>query len=477
MKSMNMKLLTLVSLLTINFYKITGQSIDSKESSNGHSISEENNVSNPCITEFEYAELENRLQHNMQILSIPPKQGLRVESNVTPLGWPLRAAAGLSDCSYYHISAYVDQNTAASQIQDFNCGSNTYDGHKGTDISIWPFNFYKMDNDLVEVIAAASGTIIDKHDGEYDRNCSASTVTANYMLVQHADGSHALYWHMKNGSLSTKSIGQSIAEGEYIGIVGSSGSSSGPHLHFEVWSGATVSTRIDPYSGTCNSLNAVSWWNTQKSYLETGVLKASVHTTDAVFPACPATETSNESNSFQIPFQGPGLAPGYAKFYIFLRSEVTGLTADMTIKNPNGSTHSSWSYTSAMDYKVRAWAWSKLLPTDPGNYTFNCTYNGETCSSTFSIVSAIGIDGPENPNALKAYFHPASNKIILNLEEGSLQEIELYNVLGARVLNQNVHGKHSEVNQNLEMGIYFYKVKDQHQMIYTGRLFIRKRSQ
>jgi len=40
--------------------------------------------------------------------------------------------------------------------------SNTYDGHHGTDIAIWPYSFYKMDNNQIEVIAAAAGTITQK---------------------------------------------------------------------------------------------------------------------------------------------------------------------------------------------------------------------------------------------------------------------------------------------------------------------------
>ena len=50
------------------------------------------------------------------------------------LEWPLRASVGFTDCGYYAISAHVDQNTTAGVYSDYNCGSITYDGHKGTDI-------------------------------------------------------------------------------------------------------------------------------------------------------------------------------------------------------------------------------------------------------------------------------------------------------------------------------------------------------
>ncbi len=141
--------------------------------------------------------------------------------------------------------------------------------------------------------------------------------TANSIIIQHADGTYALYWHMKNGSVTSKTVGQTVEVGEYLGVVGSSGSSSGPHLHFEIRTSAASNSYKDPFSGTCNLLNATSWWASQKAHTNPAIFKVSVNTTDLVAPGCPTTETPNESDSFTIPFQGAGLAPGYAKFYIF----------------------------------------------------------------------------------------------------------------------------------------------------------------
>ena len=202
----------------------------------------------------------------------------------------------------------------------------------------------------MEVIAAAAGTIIDKADGNFDRNCSSNSMTANYVIVQHDDGSYALYWHMKSGSITTKAIGQTVLTGEYLGVVGSSGSSSGPHLHFEVWTGSTSATYKDPFSGTCNTLNANSWWQTQKPYTEPAVIKASVHTTDAIIPACDTTETPNESTTYQLPFQGQGLPAGMAKFYIFLRDAVAGTVVNLSILNPGGTTFNSWTFNCNNNY-------------------------------------------------------------------------------------------------------------------------------
>lgn len=422
----------------------------------------ENNSMNPCVTEACYEIIENRCKENLKHL----KTVQSIHSGIVSLEWPLRAADSLTDCSFYRVSAYVDQNTASGSFQDFNCGMNTYDGHRGTDISTWPYNYLKMDHKLVEVIAAAPGMIIDKHDGEFDKNCATNTMMPNYVVVQHADGSRALYLHMKKNSLTAKAIGESLITGEFIGIVGSSGNSSGPHLHFEVWAGATVASRIDPFKGSCNTLNAASWWTNQKIYKETAIVKVSTNTTDIVIPSCPATEIPNESNVFQIPFQGPGLPAGFAKFYIFLRDEISGLIADISILNPDGTVFTNWTYTSAADSKTRIQGWSKKLPTNPGKYTFKAIYNGITCVSQFEITLPVQTKTEKENSDFMIYQNPFSNFLKLQLNEFAQP-------INYQIINQNgelISGSIWPKGQNeiildlfdLQAGAYFLKLNGKH---------------
>ncbi len=353
----------------------------------GEYIFEQNDAAHPCISALEYQRIEAEIANNNRLLGI--NNGASQNRIMTTLlNWPIKAAAGFTDCGFHFIGAFVDQDTTASNIKDFNCETNTYDGHRGTDIAIFPYGFYKMDNNQIEVVAAAAGTIIARSDGNFDRNCSSNNLTANYIIIQHTDGSEALYWHMKKNSVTAKTVGQTVAVGEYLGVVGSSGSSSGPHLHFEVWSGNTNATRKDPYSGACNTLNASTWWASQKPHTDPSIVKVSTNTTDLVLASCPTTDTPNESTSFTIPFQGAGLSPGYAKFYIFLREIPAGASIDLKILNPNNSTFNSWTYNVNTFYKTSYWGWSKLLPTIAGTYKFQATYNGITCSQNFDIITA-----------------------------------------------------------------------------------------
>ena len=53
----------------------------------------------------------------------------------------------------------------------------------------------------------------------------------NYIIIDHGNGIASLYAHMSGFNAS---IGQEVSQGSIIGFVGSTGSSTGPHLHFEI---------------------------------------------------------------------------------------------------------------------------------------------------------------------------------------------------------------------------------------------------
>jgi murein DD-endopeptidase MepM/ murein hydrolase activator NlpD len=73
-----------------------------------------------------------------------------------------------------------------------------------------------------EVYASANGKVVL---AEYNRSFG------NYIIVEHKDGTSSLYAHLE--SIAT-SKGRAVKKGDLIGHTGSTGRSSGPHLHYEV---------------------------------------------------------------------------------------------------------------------------------------------------------------------------------------------------------------------------------------------------
>ena len=86
--------------------------------------------------------------------------------------------------------------------------------HSGTDIAM-PTG--------TTIMAAAPGTIVKS--GMYNSY-------GNYVVVDHGGGVMTGYAHMSRRSVS---VGQSVSAGQKLGEVGSTGNSSGPHLHFQVF--------------------------------------------------------------------------------------------------------------------------------------------------------------------------------------------------------------------------------------------------
>lgn len=86
-----------------------------------------------------------------------------------------------------------------------------------------------------EIFAARSGVIVKvKEDGNRGGWNKKYRPDGNLIIVQHADGSRAGYWHLQqNGALV--SLGDSVLQGQLIGLSGKTGYTLFPHLHFLVW--------------------------------------------------------------------------------------------------------------------------------------------------------------------------------------------------------------------------------------------------
>lgn len=105
--------------------------------------------------------------------------------------------------------------------------------HRGIDIILSDY----------DIPAVQAGTVVEN---------AYNSLRGYYITIQHADGTKTRYQHMKRASpLWT---GSAVSEGQIIGVMGSSGKSSGDHLHFEVMgSDGNYLNPIDYLSGGTSS--------------------------------------------------------------------------------------------------------------------------------------------------------------------------------------------------------------------------------
>lgn len=96
--------------------------------------------------------------------------------------------------------------------------------HKGIDIAA---------SSGSKVVAAASGEVVI---------ATYSASAGNYVMINHGDGVYTVYMHMASLNVSE---GQEVSQGTSIGTVGSTGYSTGPHLHFGVRENGSY---VDPQS-------------------------------------------------------------------------------------------------------------------------------------------------------------------------------------------------------------------------------------
>lgn len=115
-------------------------------------------------------------------------------------------------------------------------------GVKGTSNFVWPTSgtitqsptWYHMALDIANnaapaILASDTGTVIYSGCLSWGYGC--------HMIIDHGNGYQTLYAHM---SRITAQAGETVTQGQQIGTMGSTGRSTGTHLHFEIRSGGTL---------------------------------------------------------------------------------------------------------------------------------------------------------------------------------------------------------------------------------------------
>lgn len=149
-----------------------------------------------------------------------------------------------------YLLNYFDHDDT-SGLRDYKCGQQTYDNHKGID---WSVSRYQP------IKAVAPGRIYYSEDGWPDGYWGSSDGLGrlgNQVRINHGERVYLYYGHMQAGSPSPSGI--DVVCGQQVGQIGSSGWSSGPHLHLHFKLDDVTNT--DPFAGPCSPTNPSYWVN------------------------------------------------------------------------------------------------------------------------------------------------------------------------------------------------------------------------
>lgn len=346
---------------------------------------------------IERLRIQQQLQQSLASAAVRAAiaQQQKAAGDLVLLQWPLRSNR-MDRPAYHGVSNFVDHDPAfPSKVRDYVCGARTYDNaggynHQGTDYFIWPFPWRKMDDGEVAIVAAAAGVVVERSDGYADRSCAMSGAPWNAVYVRHADGSVAWYGHMKRGSVAALQPGDTIAAGDYLGLVGSSGSSTGPHLHFELQDAA--GRVIDPRHGQCNA--APDRWLQFQPYEDPVIVQLSLHSAAPVYVNCGMADGAPVS---ETTFETGVIAPG-SSFHAFAayRDHRNGDISQFSVLRPDGSVFARWDFDLASAglqrpfYSATSWHWSQQLPADAprGYWSLRAEFHGRSYLSEFFVGDA-----------------------------------------------------------------------------------------
>lgn len=179
--------------------------------------------------------------------ALPPTSPPDPLAEAPRLMLPLECELGLT-CDFQNL---VDHDPGPG-TRDFMCSSQTYDGHRGTDIRVPDLVAMKAG---VTVRAAAAGRVLRTRNTMADNDLAPlpdgpgdaeGRDCGNGVLLDHGSGWQTQYCHMARGSVQV-APGDVLPAGAPMGLVGLSGRTEFPHLHLSV---TYKGQEVDPFSPT-----------------------------------------------------------------------------------------------------------------------------------------------------------------------------------------------------------------------------------
>jgi murein DD-endopeptidase MepM/ murein hydrolase activator NlpD len=204
-------------------------------------------------------DLRNDLIKPGQLLKIPPENGVvyKVASGDTVYSIAKKYNVNAQNIVNFPMNDFADMDTFALSIGQYlfvpggeilpekaapRFVATIQAGVRGTSNFIWPTSgvitqypvWYHMALDIANpstpaVLAADSGTVTYAGCLTWGYGC--------HVIIDHGNGYQTLYTHLSRYNIEP---GDAVSQGSQIGVMGSTGMSTGTHLHFEIRSGGTL---------------------------------------------------------------------------------------------------------------------------------------------------------------------------------------------------------------------------------------------
>lgn len=339
----------------------------------------------------------------------------------------------------FFIINYPDTDTGKG-IKDTYCGTKTYDRHEGTDFVIR--NFKQMDSG-VAVLAAADGVVFKVVKNKFDRNKNPNPNLGlgNYIGIWHVINGknyYTYYAHLKINSTTVDS-GDIVIAGQKIGLVGSSGYATDPHLHFELYSDTGL---IDPFIGNCSITRNQLFWNNTLTY-DTSTIKIN----EGIVKGYPDLENLKEAPNLQNIFNSKILNANDSIVSYWWQG--TGIKKNDNLKlqwlTPQDSIWFTYNYTVPQDYwyyYYYSYIYNPfLIINNPklGTWKANLYLNNQKIGAQNFVLTA-----SNSIQKITKHIYTITSKGLISITE---LNIECYNAMGQKI----------SLNKSVENGLYCYK--------------------
>lgn len=269
----------------------------------------------------------------------------------------------------YAYSNYTDRDPTSPNAVDYRGGQDVYDGHDGIDMTVPSFAY--MDAGT-PIYATLGGTVVWAQDGFYDRNTGGG-FDANFVEIDSGNGYQEYYYHLREGSVGVK-VGQTVQQGQVIGLMGASGNAFGAHLHFGLFNGGAVEPFQDPYTYW---QNPAPYQGDVDAVLDSGITNY---------------DPSSIMNVYERPPEIRTFKPVSQTIYAwFVNTTSANEPAAITFYRPNGTVYSATTYNTGNSAGGYSYTQTTLpAGADLGTWQVAMTVNGQELARNSFVVSNSG---------------------------------------------------------------------------------------